>query len=102
LEPNIYNLTGLDVEKIFERIDIFMGVDFQEFINKHPNLNEENVKIMKLLLSDLYSLEGLTPTQFKKREELIFDLTSIIGLHYSQLTIDVMDQFFQLPLMDSK
>ena len=58
--------------------------------------------MMKLLLCDLHSLEGLTPKEHQKCEQLLFDLTSIIGLHYSQLKIDVMDQLFQVPKMDSK
>ncbi len=99
---NVYNISGVDVAQLFERIDNFMGVDFYEFIDKHPNLNEENVKMMKLLLCDLHSVEGLNPKQIQKCEQLIFDLTSIIGLHYSQLKIDVMDQLFQVPIMHSK
>lgn len=99
MESRIYDLNGVDINQVFERIDSFIGFDFQEFLKKQPRLTEDNIKTLKILLSDLYSLDGLTPKELQKREKFIFDLTSIVNLHYSKITVDLMNSFFILPTL---
>ena len=98
--PNIYKLSNLDVSEIFNRIDKFLGEGTFDFLIKNQTiLNENNITTIKILISDLTALDGLTPIELKKREELVFKLISMLSLHYLSQTeeINVMKSFFLVP-----
>jgi hypothetical protein len=99
MSPNIYKLFDLDISGIFNRIDSFLGDNTIDLIENQPILNENNIKTIKILISDLTALEGLNPKELQKREQLTFRLISMIRLYYLSKTeeIDVMNNFFLIP-----
>ncbi len=98
MSPNVYNLSGVDVPEVFKRIDGFI-VDNPMDINYKFVLKEIDIKTIKILISDLTALEGLTPKDLKRREELIFRLISMLNLYYlsKRDEIDLMKNFFLIP-----
>ena len=98
MSPNVYNLSGVDVPEVFKQIDGFI-VDNPIDINNKFVLKEMDIKTIKILISDLTALEGLTPKDLKRREELIFRLISMLNLYYlsKRDEIDIMKNFFLLP-----
>jgi len=99
MSPNIYKLYDLDISGIFNRIDSFLDDNTIDLIDNQLILNENNIKTIKILISDLTALDGLNPKELKKREELIFRLISMLSLYYLSKTeeIDVMNNFFLIP-----
>ena len=98
MSPNVYNLSGVDVPEVFKQIDGFI-VDNPIDINNKFVLKEIDIKTIKILISDLTALEGLTPKDLKRREELIFRLISMLNLYYlsKRDEIDLMKNFFLIP-----
>ncbi len=98
VSPNVYNLSGVDVPEVFKLIDGFI-VDNPIDINNKFVLKEIDIKTIKILISDLTALEGLTPKDLKRREELIFRLISMLNLYYlsKRDEIDLMKNFFLIP-----
>jgi len=98
VSPNVYNLSGVDVPEVFKQIDGFI-VDNPIDINNKFVLKEMDIKTIKILISDLTALEGLTPKDLKHREELIFRLISMLNLYYlsKRDEIDIMKNFFLPP-----
>jgi hypothetical protein len=99
MNPNIYKKYNVDVPETFKRIDNFIGDNTTDLMENQLFLNESNVKIIKILISDLTALEGLNPKELKHREELIFRLISMLNLYYLSKAdeIDVMETFFLVP-----
>ena len=98
MSPNVYNLSGVDVPEVFNRINGFI-VDNPIDINNKFVLKEIDIKTIKILISDLTALEGLTPKDLKRREELIFRLISMLNLYYlsKRDEMDLMKNFFLIP-----
>jgi hypothetical protein len=98
MSPNVNNLSGVDVPEVFKRIDGFIFDNPMDINNKFV-LKEIDIKTIKILISDLTALEGLTPKDLKRREELIFQLISMLNLYYlsKRDEIDLMKNFFLIP-----
>ena len=81
------------------RIDCFLEDNFVDLINKNIVLNEINVKKIKILISDLYALQGLIPKKLKLREHLMFKLSLILNMHYlsKKEDVDLIENFFLIP-----
>ena len=95
MSPNVCSLSGVDVPEAFKRINDFI-VDNPMDINNKIILKEIDIKTIKILISDLTALGGLTPKDLKYREELIFRLISMLNLYYlsKRDEIDLMKTFF--------
>jgi hypothetical protein len=79
---NIYGQYGVNVQKTFMKIDTFLEKNFDKFEDKNQILNPENLTKIKILICDLTALDGLNPKEIKHREALIFELISIVNMHY--------------------
>lgn len=99
MNANVYNLYGIDISGTFLRIDCFLEDNFVDLINKNIVLNEINVKKIKILISDLYALQGLIPKELKLREHLMFKLSLILNIHYlaKKDDVDLIENFFLIP-----
>jgi hypothetical protein len=99
MNANVYNLFGIDISGTFQRIDCFLEDNFVDLINKKIVLNEINVKKIKILISDLYSLQGLIPEELKLREHLMFKLSLILNMHYisNNEEVNLIENFFLIP-----
>jgi len=99
MNANVYNLNGVDISRTFQRIDSFLEDNFVDLINKNLILNEINVKKIKILISDLYALQGLIPKELRLREHLMFKLSIILNMHYisKKEDVDLIENFFLIP-----
>jgi hypothetical protein len=99
MKPNVYKIYDVNIPETFKRIDSFLGEDTMDLIENQPILNENNIKTIKMLISDLTVLDGLKPKELKKREQQVFKLISMLSLYYLSQTaeIDVMNNLFLIP-----
>lgn len=99
MSPNMYNFQNINVNEAFKRIDNFLMENPINAIDNHPVLNENDIRTIKILISDLTALDGLKPKELQKREQIVFKLISMLSLYYlSQADeINVMDTFFLVP-----
>jgi len=99
MNANVYNLYGVDISRTFNRIECYLEDNFVDIMNKKVVLNEIKVKTIKILISDLYSLQGLIPKELRLREHLIFKLSVILKMHYisKKEDINIIENFFLIP-----
>jgi hypothetical protein len=81
---NIYGNYGVNAEEIFTTIDRFIEENFDKFEDINQILDTEGLTKIKILICDLTALDGLNPKEIKHREALIYELISIINMHYLQ------------------
>lgn len=79
---NIYGHYGVDVQEIFLKIDNFLEENFDKFDDKNQILNTDNLTKIKILICDLTALEGLSPSEIKHREALVYELISVLNMYY--------------------
>ena len=79
---NIYGHYGVNVQETFMNIDRFLEENFDKFEDINQILDPEGLRKIKILICDLTALDGLNPKEIKHRETLIFELISIISMHY--------------------
>ena len=103
MRSSIYGLHDTDISQAFKRIDSFLEDNFAELKDENLILNENNIKTIKILLSDLYSLEGLIPNELKQREHLMYKLSSILTMHYTFKTEEngLKIKFFLTPKVEN-
>lgn len=96
---NIYGQYGVDVKEIFRRIDRFLAENFDKLEDKNQILNNGSLDQIKILICDLTALEGLSPSEIKHSELLIFELQSIMNMYYikNEKISDPTCNFFLLP-----
>lgn len=95
----VYNLDGVDISGSFKRIDGYLEDNFVDLINKNVVLNEIDLKMIKILVSDLYALKGLMPNELRLKEHLMFKLSLILNIHYISKKGDenLIENFFLIP-----
>lgn len=79
---NIYGHYGVNVQETFVRINRFLEENFDKFDDTNQILDTEGLMKIKILICDLTALDGLNPREIKHREALIFELLSILNMHY--------------------
>lgn len=97
MDPKVYDQNGVDINQTLKSINEFVDLNFQDLIKKKQYLTEENIKKLKILISDLYAIEGLNPKELYLREKLLFKLTGLIGRYYSEVNMDINKELFIIP-----
>jgi len=96
---NIYGQYGVNVQETFTKIDRFLEENFDKFDDINEILDPEGLTKIKILICDLTALDGLNPKEIKHRETLIFELISIVNMHYlnNKPSLKLPETFFLTP-----